>query len=109
MADSKQVVLTSTSIDSLPKIAEGKVRDLYEVDSKTLLFVASDRISAYDVIMENVRFLEKKLLTTHLHLRYSFVADNAIGNSSQRASPDSTVCPLVRSAPNTDSQSANAL
>lgn len=47
-------VLTSTSIEGLPKIAEGKVRDLYEVDEKTLLFVASDRISAYDVIMKNV-------------------------------------------------------
>ncbi|KAJ6040127.1 hypothetical protein N7444_009032 [Penicillium canescens] len=32
---------------------QGKVRDLYEIDDKTLLFVASDRISAYDVIMEN--------------------------------------------------------
>lgn len=52
MAD--ETVVTSTSLDALPKIAEGKVRDLYEVDSKTLLFVASDRISAYDVIMENV-------------------------------------------------------
>lgn len=48
-------VLTSSSIEGLPKIAEGKVRDLYEVDEKTLLFVASDRISAYDVIMKNVR------------------------------------------------------
>lgn len=38
----------------LPLLATGKVRDLYEVDSKTLLFVASDRISAYDVIMTNV-------------------------------------------------------
>lgn len=47
-------VLTSTPLTGLKKIAEGKVRDLYEVDSKTLLFVASDRISAYDVIMENV-------------------------------------------------------
>ncbi|KFY35372.1 hypothetical protein V494_05967 [Pseudogymnoascus sp. VKM F-4513 (FW-928)] len=46
-------VLTSSSIEGLPKIAEGKVRDLYEVDDKTLLFVASDRISAYDVIMKN--------------------------------------------------------
>ncbi|KAH8589182.1 phosphoribosylaminoimidazole-succinocarboxamide synthase-like protein [Bisporella sp. PMI_857] len=45
--------LTNTSLDALPKVAEGKVRDLYEVDSKTLLFVASDRISAFDVIMEN--------------------------------------------------------
>jgi phosphoribosylaminoimidazole-succinocarboxamide synthase len=46
--------LTTTTLDALPKLAEGKVRDLYEVDPKTLLFVASDRISAYDVIMENV-------------------------------------------------------
>lgn len=52
--DNMETVVTSTSLDSLPKVAEGKVRDLYEVDEKTLLFVASDRISAYDVIMENV-------------------------------------------------------
>jgi phosphoribosylaminoimidazole-succinocarboxamide synthase len=38
----------------LPLVATGKVRELYEVDSKTLLFVATDRISAYDVIMKNV-------------------------------------------------------
>ncbi len=44
----------STSIEGIHKIAEGKVRDLYEVDEHTLLFVASDRISAYDVIMKNV-------------------------------------------------------
>ncbi|PSN70072.1 phosphoribosylaminoimidazole-succinocarboxamide synthase [Corynespora cassiicola Philippines] len=37
----------------LPKIASGKVRDLFVVDDNTLLFVASDRISAYDVVMEN--------------------------------------------------------
>ena len=47
--------ITTTVLKALPKIAEGKVRDLYEVDSKTLLFVASDRISAYDVVMENVQ------------------------------------------------------
>lgn len=45
--------LTNVSVEGLPKIAEGKVRNLYEVDEKTLLFVASDRISAYDVIMAN--------------------------------------------------------
>ena len=38
---------------SLPLIALGKVRDLYKIDEDTLLFVASDRISAYDVIMKN--------------------------------------------------------
>jgi phosphoribosylaminoimidazole-succinocarboxamide synthase len=49
----------------LPKVASGKVRDLYAIDDDTLLFVASDRISAYDVIMENVS------LTRHLVLRPS--------------------------------------
>jgi phosphoribosylaminoimidazole-succinocarboxamide synthase len=52
-----ETVVTSTSLEALPKIASGKVRDLYGVDEKTLLFVASDRISAYDVIMENVNTL----------------------------------------------------
>ena len=32
-------------------IARGKVRDLYEVDDELLLFVASDRISAYDYVL----------------------------------------------------------
>jgi hypothetical protein len=51
-------IVTETSLEALPKIATGKVRDLYEIDSKTLLFVASDRISAYDVIMDNVRVVQ---------------------------------------------------
>jgi len=37
----------------IKKIASGKVREIYEIDDKTLLFVATDRISAYDVIMKN--------------------------------------------------------
>ncbi|KAK5740114.1 Bifunctional purine biosynthetic protein ade1 [Elasticomyces elasticus] len=46
-----------TTIDAkdvgLKKIASGKVREIFEVDANTLLFVATDRISAYDVILEN--------------------------------------------------------
>ncbi len=38
----------------LEKMASGKVRDLFEVDDERLLFVASDRISAFDVVMKNV-------------------------------------------------------
>jgi hypothetical protein len=40
----------------LKKLSSGKVREIFEVDENTLLFVATDRISAYDVIMENVSF-----------------------------------------------------
>jgi phosphoribosylaminoimidazole-succinocarboxamide synthase len=33
-------------------LASGKVRELYEVDDKHLLFVATDRISAFDYVLE---------------------------------------------------------
>jgi phosphoribosylaminoimidazole-succinocarboxamide synthase len=35
----------------LPLLHSGKVRDVYEVDEDTLLMVASDRVSAFDVVM----------------------------------------------------------
>lgn len=36
---------------SLPKIHQGKVRDVYQIDNKHLLMVASDRLSAFDVVL----------------------------------------------------------
>lgn len=39
-----------------PLLASGKVRDVYELDAQHLLFVTSDRVSAFDVVMrEGVR------------------------------------------------------
>ena len=35
----------------LPLLRSGKVREVYEVDDSTLLLVASDRVSAFDVVM----------------------------------------------------------
>jgi phosphoribosylaminoimidazole-succinocarboxamide synthase len=35
----------------LPHVSSGKVRDIYAIDDETLLFVASDRMSAFDVVM----------------------------------------------------------
>ena len=35
----------------LPLLRRGKVREVYEVDAQTLLLVASDRVSAFDVVM----------------------------------------------------------
>ena len=35
----------------LPLVRRGKVRDVYEVDSERLLLVTTDRISAFDVVM----------------------------------------------------------
>lgn len=42
---------TATQL-SLKKIYSGKVRDLYEIDDKRMLMVASDRLSAFDVILD---------------------------------------------------------
>ena len=38
---------------SLKKIYSGKVRDLYEIDEQRMLMVASDRLSAFDVILND--------------------------------------------------------
>lgn len=43
--------LHTSSITSLPLLARGKVRDNYAVGDDRILMVASDRISAFDVIM----------------------------------------------------------
>ena len=43
--------LYQTSIRSLPLIGRGKVRDLYAVGDNQLLMIASDRLSAFDVVM----------------------------------------------------------
>ena len=46
-------VLHQSSIQSLPLLARGKVRDMYAVGDDKLLIVASDRISAFDVILDD--------------------------------------------------------
>ena len=47
-------VTAPPEIQSLPLIYRGKVRDLYAVDDRHLLMVASDRLSAFDVILPTV-------------------------------------------------------
>jgi phosphoribosylaminoimidazole-succinocarboxamide synthase len=43
--------LHTSSITSLPLLARGKVRDNYAVGNDRILMIASDRLSAFDVIM----------------------------------------------------------
>ncbi len=51
----KMAMIDSDLQAYLPLVVKGKVRDLYAIDDKTLFFVATDRISAYDVVLKNVR------------------------------------------------------
>ena len=43
--------LYHSELSGLPLINRGKVRDIYEIDGDHLLIVASDRLSAFDVVM----------------------------------------------------------
>ncbi len=43
--------LLETTITSLKRIHQGKVRDIYDIDVETMLLVSTDRLSAFDVIL----------------------------------------------------------
>ena len=45
--------LYQSTLQSLPLLGRGKVRDMYAVGDDKLLIVASDRLSAFDVILED--------------------------------------------------------
>ena len=49
---------------SLPLIHQGKVRDIYDIDNDYMLIVASDRLSAFDVIFDQPILDKGKMLTS---------------------------------------------
>jgi len=61
--DGSPDMTTPTSL-SLKKIYSGKVRDLYEIDDKRMLMVATDRLSAFDVILDEPIPEKGKILTS---------------------------------------------
>lgn len=54
--------VSSTSLP-LPLLRRGKVRDVYEVDATRLLLVATDRVSAFDVVMHEAVPFKGAVLT----------------------------------------------
>jgi phosphoribosylaminoimidazole-succinocarboxamide synthase len=58
-------VRTAPGAIPLPLLRRGKVRDVYVVDDERLLLVASDRVSAFDVVM-NERVPHKGAVLTQL-------------------------------------------
>lgn len=59
---------------ALPHIASGKVREIYQIDDDRLLFVATDRISAYDVILTQ-EIPDKGKVLTGLSLHFFDLLD----------------------------------
>ena len=55
--------LTQTSISSLKLLNQGKVRDIYDVDDENILIVTTDRLSAFDIIMNEPIPFKGEVLT----------------------------------------------
>jgi len=60
---------------SLKKLHQGKVRDLYEIDRDRLLLVATDRVSAFDVVMEQAIPRKGEVLTRLSEFWYQKTSD----------------------------------
>ena len=55
--------LTQTSLSSLNLLNRGKVRDIYDVDDENILIVTTDRLSAFDIIMNEPIPFKGEVLT----------------------------------------------
>ena len=84
--------LHTSSLKSLPLIARGKVRENYAVGSDRILMVASDRISAFDVIMAEP-IPGKGALLTQMALFWFDKLDGIVPNHLTGEDPLSVVAP----------------
>ena len=60
---SQSAPLFETRLRSLKRIHQGKVRDIYDVDAEHLLIVATDRLSAFDVVLPDPIPFKGQVLT----------------------------------------------
>lgn len=70
-----QEALVNTDCPNLKLLNRGKVRDIYAVDDQHLLFVASDRLSAFDVVMSTGVPGKGKILTQLSLFWFELLAD----------------------------------
>ncbi len=87
--------LHETRLQSLPLLARGKVRDNYAVGNDRILMVASDRISAFDVVMQEAIPGKGALLTTMALFWFARLA-HVVPNHLTGDDPCSVVLPGER-------------
>src|SRR5438309_8056387 len=78
-SQTKEPVLLQTDFDELELYASGKVRDVYRVDNEHLLFVATDRISAFDYVLAS-GIPEKGRVLTQLSLFWFDFLKDTVAN-----------------------------
>jgi phosphoribosylaminoimidazole-succinocarboxamide synthase len=87
-------VLTTT-IKSLPFLHQGKVRDIYAVGADKLLVIQTDRLSAFDVILNDPIPNKGKILTAMSNFWFRKFAD-LMPNHETGIDPASVVAPEER-------------
>ena len=89
------MALFETSLQSLPLLHRGKVRDIYEVDDDKLLIIQTDRLSAFDVILPTPVPGKGKLLTSLSSFWFEKLA-HIVPNHLTGISPESVVAESER-------------
>jgi len=89
------LTLFESSLRSLPLLARGKVRDNYAVGNDRLLMVASDRLSAFDVVMGEPIPGKGELLTRMALFWFARLA-HVVPNHLTGDDPESVVAPDER-------------
>jgi len=84
-----------SSLRSLPLLARGKVRDIYAVGEDKLLLVASDRLSAYDVILPTPIPEKGRVLTQLSNFWFAKLA-SIVPNHLTHIDPETVVAPEER-------------
>ena len=82
--------LYESSLQSLPRIGRGKVRDLYAVGDDCMLIVASDRLSAFDVVLADPIPDKGRVLTQLADFWFRKLA-HLVPNHLTGADPESVV------------------
>lgn len=93
-------VTTAMTASALPlrQIARGKVRDVYEVDAERLLLVATDRVSAFDVVMkEPIPF--KGAVLTQISAWWFRQLENVVAHHMLTADADGIIAAVPVLAP----------
>ena len=84
--------LLETSIKSLKRLHQGKVRDIYDIDADTMLLVSTDRLSAFDVILPTGIQHKGAMLTQMANFWFEQLAD-IVPNHLTGIAPESVVAP----------------
>jgi len=87
--------LFESSIASLPRLGRGKVRDIYAVGADKMLIVASDRLSAFDVILPDPIPDKGRVLNQMANFWFSRLA-HVIPNQLTGIDPETVVKPQER-------------